>query len=136
MSVHKHTLALTLTLCALLGAPAHGVANVADTLIAEQEMLSAGLKEEMRALERRSALLVFFIGPNYERLAAMRDAMVVSENGIAVLKQALERSPTAMQPELAANIAEFEHAVEEMRTFVGAQEGRFSLFGWLARLVQ
>lgn len=114
---------------------AGGIGPQVRELAREQEALHSDVAEKMHALETRSALRTFLIGSDYRSLGELRSTLVTSENGIAVLKKAYEKASASARPTIAEQIAALEAENARAREFIAAQEGKFSLFGWLAKLL-
>lgn len=106
-----------------------------ELLAQEQEDVHRIVAEKMTKVEGKSPVARFLFGSDFDTLGELRSALVTSENGIDVLKKAQEKAVASAKGELETQIAALEDENAHARAFIDAQEGKFSLFGWLVKLL-
>lgn len=83
-------------------------------------------------VEKRSGLKTFFIGTDYKNIGVLRSSMVTTANQIDALKKLADKATsTSDKVTLQAQIQVLEQEQVKIDAFVKANEGKFSLFGWL-----
>lgn len=101
----------------------------------EEREISEKVKEKMEGIEKRGALRTFLIGSDYKNLGALRSDLVTTQNHIERLNKALERTDSSStKAELETQIKDLTDIQTKAENFVKSMEGKFSLFGWLARM--
>ncbi|OGZ34485.1 MAG: hypothetical protein A2Y98_03080 [Candidatus Portnoybacteria bacterium RBG_19FT_COMBO_36_7] len=105
-------------------------------LIAQQQNQSASTTvQAMEKIQKRSRIETFIFGSDYKNLGAMRSEMVQTQNRLEQLVKLMKNVKNeADKTELQNQIMTLEQEQTRIQEFVAAQEGRFSLFGWLMRL--
>ncbi len=98
--------------------------------------------QAMEKIENRSKIRTFLIGTDYKNIGKIRSELATTANHINRLKNALQRATgtdataSTTQARLQEQIRAMEQEQTKVQAFVQANEGKFSLFGWLAKLFQ
>jgi len=105
-------------------------------LIAQQQNQSeATTTEAIDKIENRSKIATFLIGSDYKNLGALRSEMVQTRNRLAHLTNLMGKAKNASSTdEMQLQIQTLGQEQTKIETFIKAQEGKFSLFGWLLKL--
>lgn len=104
--------------------------------IAQQQNQSATTTiRAMEKIQSRSKIQTFLFGSDYGNLGALRSEVVQTRNRL----QQLNNLMTSVQnegdkTELQNQIQTMEEEQTKIENFIQAQEGTFSLFGWLAKM--
>ncbi|HBM45395.1 MAG: hypothetical protein UT05_C0013G0014 [Parcubacteria group bacterium GW2011_GWF2_38_76] len=107
------------------------------TVAQEEKDVVAGVSDKMDKVEKRGGFKTFLIGSDYKNLGALRSELVTAQNRIDRLTKSLDRATSSTtQTELQTQITELGNIKTKAETFIKEQEGKFSLFGWLARMFQ
>lgn len=89
----------------------------------------------MTKVENRGAFHVFLTGSDYKNLGVIRSEIATTSTNIDRLKNILEQTTDDTdRAELSVQIKTLEDEQAKVDTYVKANEDRFSLFGWFARL--
>jgi hypothetical protein len=106
--------------------------------VAQQQNQSAS--STVRAIEKiesRSKIETFLFGSDYRNLGALRSEIVQTRNRIGQLTRLSESvNYKDDKTELQNQIQSLEQEQTKIEDFIKAQEGKFSLFGWLIKLFQ
>jgi len=126
------------------------VANFVQTLLETSSSTEGGIGEQVRAIaqrqndsdttttkaietiQSRSKIKTFLIGSDYKNLGALRSEMVKTRNRIDQLNRLIENATDTA--EMQTQIQTLEQEQVKIENFVKAQEGKFSLFGWLTKM--
>jgi len=105
-------------------------------IIAQQQNQSATTTiQAMEKVQTRSKVKTFFFGSDYKNLGALRSETIQTRNRLEQLNQFMESVQSeGDQTELQNQIQALEQEQIKIESFVKAQEGKFSLFGWLVKL--
>jgi len=108
-------------------------------VIAQQQNESeASTTAAIEQIDKRSNIKTFLFGSDYKNLGALRSEMVQTRNRIDQLTRLAERTQNASSTidttEIKNQIQTLEAVQTKVENFVKAQEGKFSLFGWLVKL--
>jgi len=107
------------------------------TVAKEEDEMSKSVSDKIKKVEDRSGFKTFLIGSDYKSLGELRSEIVTTENRINRLTNALERmTGTTTKAELETQITELKTIQTKAESFIKAQEGKFSLFGWLVKMFQ
>ncbi len=102
----------------------------------EQEESKEKVAEAIEMIESRNWLKTFLIGTDYKNLGKMRSELVTTENHINRLTKAEER---AKDPEVKAELQEqrtiLESTMEKVESFIKENEDKFSVFGWVVKMI-
>ena len=105
-------------------------------VIAQQQNQSASTTiRAMEKVQTRNKVKTFLIGTDYKNLGALRSEMVQTRNRLEQLSKLMENVQNeGDKTELQNQIQTLEQEQTRIESFIKAQEGRFSLFGWLVKL--
>jgi hypothetical protein len=112
-----------------------GIGEEVRMLAEEQGEVHIQVAERMDKVSKRGSFVRFFIGSDYTSLGEIRSALVTSENGIDVLRKVRSNTTPEIQAALDSQIDILEVENANARAFIEDQEGAFSLFGWLVKLL-
>jgi len=108
-----------------------------EDVVEEEKKASEKVKEKMSAVDERGGFKTFLIGSDYKNLGELRSELVTTDNSLNRLNRALEKTTDdSIKADLQAQINELSEIKSEAEDFVKSIEGKFSLFGWLARMFQ
>jgi hypothetical protein len=122
-----------------------GLLNVADReeggigqqvrVIAQQQNDSESTTTQaIEKVEKRNKIKTFLFGSDYKNLGALRSEMVQTRNRIEQLNRLMENVENeGNKTELQNQIQALEQEQTKIENFIKAQEGKFSLFGWLVK---
>ena len=94
-------------------------------------------------INNRGKIKIFLIGSDYRNLGALRSEIVHTRNRIAQLTRliqnatgtsATDTATTTATTTIQVQIQALEQEQTRIENFIKAQEGKFSLFGWLLKL--
>jgi len=92
--------------------------------------------EAIDKIEKRSKLKTFLIGTDYKNLGALRSEMVKNRNSIEQLRRLIEKAKNKDNiDELNTQIPILEEEQTRIENFIKDKENQFSLFGWVAKLL-
>jgi hypothetical protein len=102
-------------------------------VIAQQQNDSdATTTKAIEKIQSRNKIKTFLIGSDYKNLGALRSEMVQTRNRIDQLKRTIQNATDTT--EIQAQIQTLEQEQTKIESFIKAQEGKFSLFGWLLKM--
>ncbi|MCX6735787.1 MAG: hypothetical protein NTZ13_01765 [Candidatus Parcubacteria bacterium] len=114
-----------------------GIGEEVKAVAQEEKDTVTSVAEKMEKAENRGGFKTFLVGSDYKNLGALRSDLVTTQNHIDRLTKAIERATsTEAKTALQTQINELKGIQTKAETFVKAQEGKFSLFGWLIKLFQ
>jgi len=123
-----------------------GLLNVADReeggigqqvrVIAQQQNDSEGTTTQaIEEVEKRNKIKTFLFGSDYKNLGVLRSEMVHTRNRLDQLNRLMTNTQNATDTaETQSQIQILEQEQTKIENFIKAQEGKFSLFGWLLKL--
>lgn len=105
-------------------------------VIAQQQNQSASTTiQAMEKAQTRSKIKTFFFGSDYKNLGTLRSEMVQTRNRLEQLNRLMENLQNeGDKTELQNQIRTLEQEQIRIEGFIKAEEGKFSLFGWLVKL--
>jgi len=105
-------------------------------LIARQQNESASTTiQAMEMVQTRNKIKTFLFGSDYKNLGALRSETVQTRNRIEQLNRTMTSIQNASDTvQIQAQIQTLEQEQTKIESFIKAQEGKFSLFGWLVKL--
>jgi len=105
-------------------------------VIAQQQNDSENTTTQaIEKVEKRNKIKTFLIGSDYKNLGALRSEMVHTRNRLEQLNRLMENIENeGDRTEIQNRIQELEQERTRIENFIKAQEGKFSLFGWLLKL--
>ena len=137
------------------------VANFVQNLLKVASSTEGGIGQQVRVIAQqqndsdttttgaitkvnnRGKIKIFLIGSDYKNLGALRSEMVHTRNRIAQLTRLIQNATgtnatgtatTTATTTIQAQIQALEQEQTRIENFIKAQEGKFSLFGWLLKL--
>jgi len=112
-----------------------GIGQQIRLMAQEQNQSASNTIQAMEKVQTRSAFKTFLIGTDYKNIGALRSEMAQTENRIEKLNQLMTSiENTADKTELQNQIQALLSEKTKIEEFVKAQEGKVSLFGWLAKM--
>ena len=103
----------------------------------EQEASKERATKAIEVVEARSGFKTFLIGTDYKNLGALRSEVVTAQNSVDRLTKAKERAVSeVVKADLDVQIKALQEARTNALHFIQANESKFSLFGWLVKLLQ
>ncbi len=110
-----------------------GIGGDVRLVAQEQASTSSKIKQDMDEINAESKVKVFFFGHNHKNLGELRSSIVTTENHIAKLKKAQEKTGSAsIKSDLDLQISALNDLKLDTQTFVDANT-KFSLLGWLSK---
>ncbi|MCX6764486.1 MAG: hypothetical protein NTU58_02140 [Candidatus Nealsonbacteria bacterium] len=105
-------------------------------VIAQQQNQSASTTiQAMEKVQARSKVKTFFFGSDYKNLGALRSETVQTKNRLEQLNRLMVNVQNeGDKTEFQNQIQVLEQEQTRIESFIKAQEGKFSLFGWLVKL--
>lgn len=105
-------------------------------LIAQQQNKSeATTTAAIEKIEKRGKIKTLLIGSDYKNLGALRSEMVQTRNRISQLNNLMGKLKNASSTQdMQLQIETLKQEQTKIEDFIKAQEGKFSLFGWLVKL--
>ena len=114
-----------------------GIGEQVRLVVQEQNQAEASTTEAITKVENRSKIKTFLLGSDYKNLGALRSQMVQTRNNIRQLNNFMTQTKNASSTaELQLQVQTLEQEQTKIEDFIKAQEGKFSLFGWLVKLFQ
>jgi hypothetical protein len=101
----------------------------------EQNQSSASTTQAMEKIEKRNKIQTFLLGTDYKNLGALRSEIVQTRNRLDQLDKLIEKAQSESdKTELQNQVKTLEQEQAKIDNFIKAQDGKFSLFGWLVKL--
>jgi len=92
--------------------------------------------ETITQIQNRNRIRTFLIGSDYKNLGALRSEMVKTRNRIEQLKRLVDKTELPEdKTELQNQITSLEGEYTKITDFIKLNEDKFSLFGWVAKLL-
>lgn len=113
-----------------------GIGEEIRKIAREQASSSEDIVEAVERVEERSKFKIFLIGTDYKNLGTIRSELVKMEARIAGLGREVEKLIPLEQETIRAEIVALETERERLQKFIEDNEDSFSLFGWVAKLLQ
>ena len=112
-----------------------GIGDQVRVVAREQNLAKERVAEEIETVQNRNKIKTFLIGSDYKNLGQLRSEMVQTRNRLEQLTRLMENVASAGEKtELKEQVQNLEQERTRIENFIKAQEGKFSLFGWLVRL--
>ncbi len=112
-----------------------GIGEEIRKIAREQASSSEDIARAVERVEERNEFKTFLIGTDYKNLGMIRSELVKMDARIASLGREVEKLIPFEQETIRAEIVTLETERERLQKFIEDNEGNFSLFGWLARLL-
>ena len=105
-------------------------------VIAQQQNQSASTTiQAMEKVQTRNKVQTFLFGSDYKNLGTLRSETVQTRNRLEQLNRLMENVQNeGDKTELQSQVQTLEQEQTKIESFIKAQEGKFSLFGWLVKL--
>jgi len=112
-----------------------GIGEQVRVIAQQQNQSDATATEAINKIQNRSKIKTFLIGSDYKNLGALRSEVVHTRNRLDQLNRLLPTVQNASDTvEIQNQIQTLEQEQTKIENFIKAQEGKFSLFGWLFKL--
>ena len=108
-----------------------GIGQQVRIIAQQQNDSDATTTKAIETIQSRSKIKIFLIGSDYKNLGALRSEIVKTRNRINQLNKVIQNATDTA--EIQAQIQTLEQEQTRIENFIKAQEGKFSLFGWLAK---
>jgi len=108
-----------------------GIGAQVRVIAREQNQNNTTTVELIEKIQLRNKIKAFLIGSDYKNLGSLRSEMVKTRNRLEQLKRLTERTTSTI--DFTEEIKNLEQEQNKIESFIKAQEGKFSLFGWLVK---
>jgi hypothetical protein len=123
------------SLLSVAGREQGGIGEQVRVIAQQQNDSEATTSKAIEKVQTRSKIKTFLIGSDYKNLGALRSEMVQTRNRIDQLNRLLpDVQDAADKAEIQSQIQTLTQEETNLENFIQAQEGKFSLFGWLIKL--
>ena len=113
-----------------------GIGQQVSTVAQQQNQSASTTIQAMERIQVRSKVKTFLIGTDYKNLGTLRSEIVQTRNRLEQLNRLMENIQNEEdKTELQNQIQTLEQEQTRIEDFIKAQEGKFSLFGWLVKLL-
>jgi len=113
-----------------------GIGEQVRTIAQQQNQSATTTIQAMEKVQTRNRVKTFFLGTDYNNLGNLRSEMVHTRNRLEQLERLVENVQNeGDRIELQNQIQTLEQEQIRIENFVKAEERRFSLFGWLVKLL-
>ncbi len=130
---HKSTVAnFVQTLLKAASSTEGGIGQQVRAIAQEQKDSSTTTANAIQKIQSRNKIKTFLFGSDYKNLGALRSEMVKTRNRIAQLNRTIKNATSTA--EIQTQIQTLEQEQTKIENFIKGQEGKFSLFGWLAKM--
>jgi len=130
---HRSTVAnFVRTLLKTASSTEGGIGQQVRVIAQQQNDSEATTTKAIEKINSRSKIKTFLIGSDYKNLGALRSEMVKTRNRIDQLNRLIQNATDTA--EIQAQIQTLEQEQIKIESFIKVQEGKFSLFGWLAKM--
>lgn len=93
--------------------------------------------DEIKTVESRSKIKIFFFGSDFKNLGDLRSQMVQTRNQVAQLTRLADKAENDQdKTELQSQIETLNQEQASIENFITQNESKFSLFGWAVKLFQ
>ena len=101
-----------------------------------QEDSSNDSADAIEKVENRNGFVTFLFGTDYKNIGILRSEIVTTENSIDRLTKARNRATSAeVKIDLDVQIEALQAEKAELENFVETNEDKFSILGWLVKLL-
>jgi len=129
---HRSTVAnFVQTLLKAVSSTEGGIGQQVRVIAQQQNDSDTTTTKAIETIQSRSKIKTFLIGSDYKNLGALRSEMVQTRNRIDQLNRLIQNATDTA--EIQAQIQTLEQEQIKIENFIKAQEGKFSLFGWLVK---
>jgi len=110
-----------------------GIGEQVRVIAQQQNDSDATTSQAMEKVQTRNKIKTFLIGSDYKNLGALRSETVQTRNRLDQLNRLIQNATDTA--EIQTQIQTLEQEQTKIENFIKAQEGKFSLFGWLSKLI-
>ncbi|MBI2042089.1 MAG: hypothetical protein HYT20_03700 [Candidatus Nealsonbacteria bacterium] len=112
-----------------------GIGEEVKTVAQEQSDAKEKVAESIDKVQYRSKIKTLLIGTDYKNIGQLRSEMVKAGNRIDQLKKILEKAASEeTKTALQGQVQMLEQEKQKIDDFLKANEAKFSIFGWFAKL--
>lgn len=114
-----------------------GIGQQVRVIAQQQNDSDTTTTEVITKVNKRGKIKIFLIGSDYKNLGALRSEIVHTRNRISQLNRLIQNATgtnATDTAEIQSQIKTLEQEQTKIENFINAQEGKFSLFGWLLKL--
>jgi hypothetical protein len=113
-----------------------GIGEQVRVIAQQQNQAVSSTIQIMEKVQTRSRVRTFLFGSDYKNLGALRSETVQTRNRLEQLNRLMESAQNeGDKTELQNQIQALEQEQEKIENFVNDRESKFSLFGWLTKLL-
>ena len=113
-----------------------GIGEQVRVVAQQQDQSASTTIQAIEKVQTRNKIRTFLFGSDYRNLGALRSEMVQTRNRLEQLNRAMENVQNEENmTQLQNQIQEMEQEQLRIEDFIREQEGEFSLFGWLFKLI-
>lgn len=135
IQAHKSTVANFVQSLLEVANREEGIGEQVRIIAQEQNQSTEKSFQSMEKIQTRSQIKTFLLGADYKNLGALRSETVKTRNRLEQLNRIMENTQNeGDQTEIQNQIQTLEQEQTKIENFIKAQEGKFSLFGWLVKL--
>ncbi len=132
---HRSTVAnFVQTLLKAASSTEGGIGQQVRVIAQQQNDSDATTTKAIEIIQSRSKIKTFLIGSDYKNLGVLRSEIVKTRNRIDQLNRTIQSATDTA--EIQAQIQTLEQEQTKIESLIKAQEGKFSLFGWLLKMFQ
>lgn len=112
-----------------------GIGQQVRVIAQQQNQSASATVQAMEKVQTRSRVRIFFFGPDYKNLGALRSETVQTRNRLEQLNRLMvDVQNEGDKTELQNQIQTLEQEQTRIENLIKEQEGKFSLFGWLIKM--
>lgn len=113
-----------------------GIGQQVRVIAQQQNETKEKVAESIDKVESRGKIKIFLVGADYKNIGALRSEMVKTRNQIEQLKRLAEKAENeGDKTELQNQIQALEQEQTNIDNFITQNESKFSLFGWVVKLL-
>lgn len=113
-----------------------GIGQQVKTIAQAQNDAVNQAAEAINKIKNRNKIKTFLIGTDYKNIGMLRSGIVTTENQISQLNTMLSKTTsTSTEAVLQTQIQTLTQEQQKIQDFIKANESKFSLFGWLVKLL-
>jgi len=107
-----------------------------ENFVESQKDLQEESIDQLEKISERSGVVKFLVGPNFESIKKLQEVIDANTRMLQQIQQVRSQALTPEEQQALDTLSSsIENQNEVINTQLGEQEGRFSLFGWLVRLL-
>jgi hypothetical protein len=109
-----------------------GIGQQVRVIAQQQNDSDATTTKAIEKIQSRNKIKTFLIGSDYKNLGTLRSEIVQTRNRIDQLNRVIQNATDTAETQAQIQILEQEQT--KIENFIKEQEGKFNLFGWLAKM--